>query len=144
MAEYAKAASELKARLDAKAKRKQDLDDFFEELKTCLAEEVKKANAELKTVGAPSVDFQQASVGEPTIELRCRAANCKISQDRSAPSIAAIVKGESGEKSVTFLILPDESPLQAQRVSLAPASEPRIGPPEIAAILVEELIAGAP
>ena len=144
MADYAKAASELKARLDAKAKKKADLDNFFEELKLSIAAEVKKANAELAGVDAPSVDFQEASVGETTIELRCRSANCKISQDRAVPSIAAVVQGESGEKSITFVILPDESPLTAQRVSLAPAIEPKTGPPEIAAILVEELIAGAP
>lgn len=144
MPDYARAASELKARLDAKAKKKSDLDNFFEELKLSIAEEVKKANLELASVGAPSVDFQQASVGEPTIELRCRTAHSKISQDRAAPSISAVVHGESGEKTITFLILVEESPLKAQRVSLAPAIEPKIGPSDIAATLVEELIAGAP
>jgi len=144
MADYAKAASEFKARLDAKAKKRRDLYAFFEDLKTSLGTEVALANAELAAAGAPAVVLQQASEGEPTIDLVCGKAFCRISQDRSTPSIGGTVVGEAGESTITFLILTEESPLKASRVSLTPELEAKVGPAEIAATLVEALIAGAP
>ncbi len=144
MADYAKAASELKSRLDAKTKKKNDLDTFFEGVKSNIIKEVGKANAELSAVKAPKIDIRQESPDEPTIELACGIAICKISQDRSAPSIGSVIHGESGEKTVTFLILTGETPVKAQRVSLSPSTEPQVEPPEVAATIVEELIAGAP
>jgi hypothetical protein len=144
MTDYAKAASELKARLDAKVKRKLDLTAFFEEVRAALTKEVAVANVELSKAGAPKVEIQPASLGEPTIELTCDKARCHVSQDRSAPSVGAAIIGESGEKTVTFLILIDESPLRARRLSLAPDTEPKIDANELAATFVEELITGAP
>jgi hypothetical protein len=144
MTDYAKAASDLKARLDAKVKRRLDLTAFFEEVRVSLTKEVTQANVELIKAGAPKIDIQQASLGEPTIELVCDKASCHISQDRSAPSVGAVIVGESGEKTVTFLILVDESPLRARRLSLAPATEPKVDANELAATFVEELITGAP
>jgi hypothetical protein len=144
MADYAKAASELKARLNAKIKRKADLNAFFEAVRTNMRKEVDKANVELYANSAPKIDIRQESPEEPTIELACGNAICKISQDRSTPSIAAVITGEAGEKTVTFIILTEESPLTAQRVSLAPANEAKVEPSYIAATIVEELITGAP
>jgi hypothetical protein len=144
MADYAKAAFDLKARLNAKAKRKADLNAFFEAVRSNIRKEVEKANAELSVNGAPKIDIRQESPEEPTIELACGSAICKISQDRSAPSIAATIKGETGEKTVTFILLDEESSVTAQRVSLAPANEEKVGPIEIASTFVEELIVGAP
>src|SRR5580658_6709049 len=98
MADYSKAASDLKARINAKVKRRLDLDAFFEELRTGLTKEVEKANAELTKAAAPKIEIQPASVGEPTIELRCNKATCNVSQNRTTPSIGAVVAGEAGEK----------------------------------------------
>jgi hypothetical protein len=144
MTDYAKAASDLKARLDAKVKRRLDLTAFFEEVRSNLTKEVAQANAELIKAGAPKIDIQQASLGEPTIELVCDKASCHVSQDRGAPSVGAVITGESGEKTVTFLILVDESPLRARRLSLAPDTEPKVDANALAATFVEELITGAP
>ena len=144
MTDYAKAAFDFKARLTAKTKRKADLDDFFEGVRVNIVKEVDKANIELAREGAPRVDLQQASPHEHTIELVCRGASCKISQDRSTPSIGAVVAGESGEKTITFIILFEESPVTARRLSLTPETEAKIDSAELAASFVEELIIVAP
>ncbi len=121
-----------------------DLYAFFESLKAALAKEVKLANAALIREAAPTVNLHQASEGEPTIELSCGKATCRISQDMSVPSVGAVVAGEGGEKTVTFLIRVDEDPVKASRVSLAPDLEPKVSAEEVAAVFVEELIVGAP
>jgi hypothetical protein len=144
MVDYPKAAFDFKARLNAKAKRKADLDAFFEGIRLSIGKEVDKANVELSREHAPKIDVQQASPHEYTIELVCRAAKCNISQDRSVPSIGAVISGEAGQKTVTFLILIDETPVRARRLSLTPETEPKIDPAELAATFVEELITGAP
>jgi hypothetical protein len=144
MADYAKAAFEFKARLNAKAKKKVDLDAFFEGVRINIAKEVDKANSDLVREGAPTIDLQQASPYEHTIELICRGASCKISQDRSTPSIGAVVAGEAGEKTITFIILTEESPVKARRLSLTPETEAKVDPIDLAASFVEELITGAP
>lgn len=144
MANYAKAASDFKARLDAKVKRRTDLSSFFEALRSSIRKEVERANVELSANSAPNIDLRQEGHEEPTIELACGKAICKISQDRTVPSVAAIVTGEAGEKTLTFIILIEESPVTAQRVSLAPALEEKVRTSEIAATIVEELIMGAP
>jgi hypothetical protein len=144
MTDYTKAASDLKARLDAKVKRRLDLTAFFEEVRTALSKEAAKANLELEKQGAPKIDIQQASLGEPTIELVCGQARCNVSQDRSAPSVGAVVTGESGEKTITFLILVDESPIRARRLSLTPETEEKVDANLLAATFIEELITGAP
>jgi hypothetical protein len=144
MADYAKAAAGLKARVDAKTKRKNDLTAFFESVRSSIAKEVTKANVELSANGVPKIDLQQEGFEEPKIQLQCGYAICKIALDRNAPSIAAQIVGESGEKTVTFVILTEESPLSAQRASLAPAVEEKVVASHIAATFVEELIASAP
>jgi hypothetical protein len=144
MVDYAKAASGLKSRMDAKVKRRLDLNEFFEGVRDGLTGEVAKANAELSKAGAETVDIQQASLGEPTVELVCGKATCNISQDLNVPSIGAVISGESGAKTVTFIILIDETPVKARRVSLAPETEERVDPAQLAATFVEELIMGAP
>jgi|SRR5271168_2810850 len=155
MADYSKAASGLKARIDAKVKRRLDLDAFFEELRTGISKEVEKANAELTKEGAPKIEVQRASVGEPTIELRCNKATCDVSQDRSTPSIGAVVTGEAGEKTITYHVLLEESPLKARRLSptsetgqkrlsLTSEIEGKVDVVQIASTFVEELISGAP
>ena len=144
MADYAKSALGLKARLDQKIKRRLDLTAFFEGLRSALTLEVAKANIELLKVGAPKVEIQQASLGEPTIELVCDKAICHLSQDRGVPSIGAILKGESGEQTITFLVLVDESPLKACRISLTPEIEEKVDAVQIAATFVDALIAEAP
>src|ERR1700733_2550615 len=101
MTDYAKAASDLKARLNAKVKRRLDLTAFFEEVRTALSKEAAKANLELDKLNAPKIEIQQASLGEPTVELMCGEASCNVSQDRSAPSVGAVIAGESGEKTIT-------------------------------------------
>jgi hypothetical protein len=144
MADYSTAAADLKARLDAKAKRRADLYAFFEALKVGLAREVKTANEALVQAGASTVSMQEASEGEPTIELLCGKATCRISQDWAVPSVGAVITGEAGEKTVTFLIVVEEEPVMAKRVSLTPDLEPKVAVEEVAAIFVEALIAGAP
>jgi hypothetical protein len=144
MTDYAKAASDLKARLNAKVKRRLDLTAFFEEVRTALSKEVAKANLELGKESAPKIEIQQASLGEPTVELICGQASCNVSQDRSAPSVGAVIAGESGEKTITFLILVDESPIRARRLSLTPETEEKVDANLLAATFVEELIMGAP
>jgi hypothetical protein len=144
MVDYPKAAFDFKARLNAKTKRKADLDAFFEGVRVNIVKEVDKANAELVREGAPKIDLQQASPHEHTIELVCRLASCKISQDRSAPSIGAVIAGEAGEKTITFMILLGESPIKAQRLTSTQETEEKIDPSELAASFVEELITGAP
>jgi hypothetical protein len=144
MADYFKAASEFKARLNAKATRAAELDSFFEGVRTSLHEEIANANAYLARENAPKIDFKEGWPTGTAIELTCASATCKVSLDPDKPSIAGVVTGEEGEKTVTFLLLDDESPLKAQRVSLTPEIELKVGPPEVAASLVEELIAGAP
>jgi hypothetical protein len=144
MADYAKAASDLKARLDAKIKRRTDLYEFFEALKVDLAREVKTANEALVQAGASTVNMQQASEGEPTIELICGKATCTISQDWAVPSVGAVIVGEAGEKTVTFLIVVGEDQVTAKRVSLTPEIETKVSADDVASSFVEELIAGAP
>jgi len=144
MADYAKSALDLKARLNQKTKRRLDLTAFFEALRNALVAEVAKANIELLKVSAPRVEIQQASLGEPTIELVCDKATCNISQDRGVPSIGAVLKGESGEQTITFIVLLDESPLKACRVSLTPENEEKVDAGQIAATFVDALIAGSP
>ncbi len=144
MTDYAKAASDLKARLNAKVKRRLDLTAFFEEVRVAISREVAKANLELAKENAPKLEIQQASLGEPTIELICDKARCNISQDRSTPSIGAVVTGEAGEKTITFLILLDETPLKVRRLSLTPQTEEKVDATGLAATFVEELITGAP
>jgi hypothetical protein len=130
--------------LNAKAKKKADLDAFFEGVRVNIVKEVEKANAELTREGAPKLDVQQASPHEYTIEIVCRTASCKISQDRSVPSIGAVVAGEAGEKTITFVILFDESPIKARKLSATPETEEKVDPSDLAATFVEELIIGAP
>jgi hypothetical protein len=144
MADYSKAASELKARMDAKLKRRLDLNDFFEGLRTGLSKEVEKANVELIREGISKIEIQRASVGEPTIDLMCGKATCNISQNRSAPSIGAVITGEAGEKTITFLILLDESPLKARRLSVTAGVGEKVDTVGLASTFVEELIAAAP
>ena len=144
MTDYAKAAFDFKARLNAKTKKKADLDAFFEGVRVNIVKEVDKANIELVKASAPKIDLQQASPHEYTIEIVCRAATCKISQDRTKPSIGAVIAGEAGEKTITFIILFEESPIKARRLSLTPETEAKIDPSEVAASFVEELITGAP
>jgi hypothetical protein len=144
MTDYAKAASDLKARLDAKFKRIADLNEFFESVRGSIATEVASANTELAEKCAPTIAIREEGVGEPTIQLACQNAICKISQNRDVPSISAVITGESGETTLTFVILVDQSPVVGQQVSLAPATEPKLSPSEIAAKFVEALIAGAP
>jgi len=144
MADYFKAASEFKARLNAKATRAAELSAFFEGVRNGLREEIVNANAYLARENAPKVEFKEGWPEGATIELVCSTATCKVSMDSDAPSIQGLVSGETGEKTVTFTLLHDESPLKAQRVSLTPATEEKVGPTEVAATLVEELITGAP
>jgi len=54
------------------------------------------------------------------------------------------VIGEAGEKTITFLILLEETPLKARRLSLAPENEEKVDAAGLAATFVEELITGAP
>ena len=144
MADYSKAASDLKARLNAKTKRRTDLYAFFEALKVGLEREVKVANAALVQVNASTVSMQQASEGEPTIELLCGKATCSISQDWTVPSVGAVIVGEAGEKTVTFVIVIAEEPVMAKQVSLTPDLEAKVSADDVAATFVEALIAGAP
>lgn len=143
MVDYAKAAFDLKARINAKIKRRADLNTFFESLRSSVRVEVDKANVELSAVKAPTIDLRQEGYEEPTIELACGNTICKVSQDRTVPSVSAAVLSGSGEKTITFVILIEESPFTAQRVSLAPALEQKLGTDAIAATIVEELILGA-
>jgi hypothetical protein len=143
MADYAKAAADLKARIDAKIKKKADLTAFFESVRTSMGQEVEKANIELAANKAPEIYLREEGYEEPTIELKCGSTICKVSQDRRVPSISAVVSGESGETTVTFIILTEETPFRAQRVSLAPAVEEKVGSDAIAATIVETLILGA-
>jgi hypothetical protein len=144
MADYFKAASEFKARLNAKATRAAALSTFFEGVRTGLREEIANANAYLARENAPKVEFKEGWPNGDLIELACASATCKVSLDPEKPSIAGVVTGEEGEKTVTFILLDEESPLRAQRVSLTPATEEKVGPSDVAATLVEELITGAP
>lgn len=143
MVDYAKAAFDLKARINAKIKKKADLTAFFESVRISMGHEVEKANIELAANKAPEIYLREEGYEEPTIELKCGSSICNVSQDRRTPSISAVVSGESGETSVTFLILTDVTPFVAQRVSLAPAVEEKIGTDGIAATIVESLILGA-
>jgi hypothetical protein len=143
MVDYAKAASDLKARINAKIKKRADLNAFFEALRTSIRVQVEEADVELSAVKAPTIDLRQEGYEEPTIELALGSTICKITQDRSVPSVTATILSGSGEKTVTFVIQTDESPVTAQRVSLAPALEEKLGSDAIAATIVEELITGA-
>jgi len=145
MVDYAKAASDLKARMNAKTKRREDLVAYFEALRVSVQGEVGKANLELTNNQAPNINMREEGVEEPTIELRCWNTVCQISQDRSVPSGSAAILGAnpldpSAAKTVTFAILLDESPIAAQRVSLAPALEEKLGTEAVAATIVEALI----
>jgi hypothetical protein len=147
MVDYAKAATELKARLDAKKKRIADLDSFFVFLRGDVGAETQKANVELAALAAPAIFVSAENsdeIANQTIQLTCGDAVATIAQDRTAPSLTATIASESGAKTVTFVIDPSQSPATAQRVSLAPAVEPKRGTQEIAATFVEELIASAP
>lgn len=143
MVDYAKAAFDLKARINAKIKKKVDLTAFFESVRTSMGQEVEKANIELAANKAPEIHLREEGYEEPTIELKCGSTICKVSQDRKVPSISAIVSGESGENTVTFIILTEETPFRAQRVSLAPQVEEKVGTDGIAAAIIEALILGA-
>jgi hypothetical protein len=143
MVDYAKAASDLKARINAKIKKRADLNAFFEALRASIRVQVEAANVELSAVKAPTIDLRQEGYEEPTIELALGNTIGKITQDRSVPSLTAAILGAGGEKTVTFVIQTEESPLTAQRVSLAPALEEKLGTDAIAATIVEELISGA-
>jgi hypothetical protein len=143
MVDYAKAAFDLKARINAKIKKKADLTAFFESVRTSMGQEVEKANVELAANRIPEIYLREEGYEEPTIELKCGSTVCKVSQDRKVPSISASIFGEAGETTVTFIILTEETPFLAQRVSLAPAVEEKVGTDAIAATIVETLIQGA-
>jgi hypothetical protein len=144
MADYFKAASEFKARLNAKATKAANLDGFFEGVRSSLREEIANANAYLARENAPKIDFKEGRPAGVSIELACASATCKVFLDRDVPSIAAVITGEAGEKTVTFILVEEESPLKARRVSLTPETEEKVGPTEVASSMVEELITGAP
>ena len=144
MADYFKAASELKARLTAKATKAAELDTFFESVRSGIHEEIANANAYLARENAPKIEFKEGWPKGATIELACATATGKVALDPDAPSITAVIAGEDAEKAVTFILLHDQTPLKAQRVSLTPATEEKVGPHEVAATIVEELITGAP
>jgi hypothetical protein len=144
MADYFKAASEFKARLTAKATKAAELDAFFESVRSGIHEEVANANAYLARENAPKIEFKEGWPQGAIIELACATAIAKVTLDPDAPSITAVIAGEDAEKTVTFILLHDQSPLKAQRVSLTPATEEKVGAHEVAAIIVEELITGAP
>lgn len=143
MADYFKAASEFKARLTAKATKAAELDGFFESVRSGIHEEIANANAYLARENAPKIEFKEGWP-EGAIELVCATAIAKVTLDPDVPSIATVIAGEEAEKTVTFTLLHDQSPLKAQRVSLTPATEENVGPHEVAAAIVEELITGAP
>jgi len=144
MADYTKAASDLKVRLDAKAKRAANLDAFFEAVRVALSDEAEKANSALTYEGAPTIEFKEGWSTGDIIVITCATATATVTQDREAPNVAANIVSEAGEKPVTFIILPDESPVTAQRVSLSPATEPKIEPQAAAETIIQELIASAP
>jgi hypothetical protein len=144
MADYSKAAFDLKARLNAKARKKADLTAFFENVRVHILSEVEKANVELVKEGAPKIDLQQASPYEATIEIACRTATCIISQDRSIPSISAVVHGELGDKTIAYRILCEESPIKARKLSDASETQANVDASDMASTFVEELIMIAP
>jgi hypothetical protein len=144
MADYQKAAADLRIRIDAKTKWVNDLNSFFESLRAEIAKEVAKANVAMNEHKLPPIIIRQEGLGEPTISLTSKQTDAKITQDRSVPSIISKVKGEAGERVLTFLILDKETPILAQRVSLAPAVESKLTTAEIAGLIVEDLIYGSP
>ena len=144
MADYFKAASEFKARLTAKATKSAELDAFYESVRSGIHEEIANANAYLARENAPKIEFTEGWPAGPNIGLVCSGATCKARMNTEVPSIAAVIHGEEAEKTVTFTLLHDQKPLKAQRVSLTPATEEKVGPHEVAATIVEELITGAP
>lgn len=147
MADYFKAASEFKARLTAKATKAAELDAFYESVRSGIHEEIANANAYLARENAPKIEFKEGWPKGAIIELVCSTAIAKVTLNPDAPeapTIAAVIAGEEAEKTVTFTLLHDQTPLKAQRVSLTPATEEKVGPHEVAATIVEELITGAP
>ena len=144
MSDYAQAAAQLKARLDARAKKIADFDAFYESLRSHLFTESEIANSALTYENAPQIEFVEGWPEGEAMKLVLGGATCQISRDRQKPSIAADIHAESGPKTVTFLVLESESPMMAQRVSLTPAIESKIGPEGIAGVILVELITGAP
>jgi hypothetical protein len=136
MADYAQAVLALKSRWNAK----QDLSRFYDDVRQALVVEVEKANSALAYEQLPLIQI----FASPSLQLNCIETHANIELDKKTPAIGAKIVNESGEKSVTFTLDVSQSPLKARRVSLAPATEPLIGPEEVAAIIVQELIEVAP
>lgn len=136
MADYANAASGLKARLDLRAKNLA----FFESVRSSLFVEVEKANSALIYEGVPTIEYRE----DTPLELICAGAIATVGLDIMTPAIATTIKNAAGEKSVTFFLQNDETSTYARRASLAPATEAKSTPEEIAAAIIEELIAEAP
>ena len=149
MTDYPQAAAELKARLDAKNKKIADYHDFWEDLRNNLLIEAEKANSALTYQDAPKIDSPKTETyegapNERVTQFTLGTATSIIHLDQEKHSIAALIKGESGEKTVTYLIDEEQSPLTASRVSISPANEPKIAPAAIAESFIEALITGAP
>ena len=144
MADYASAAMGFKARVDAVSKKALDYHIFFEELRKSLVIEAEKANSALTYENAPQIEFKIGQTEGAVIQMGLDAATSTIKLDRDKLSVMAEVKSTTGERTVTYLIDEENSPFKAQRVSLSPSNEVKVGPSEIAAVFVEELITGAP
>ena len=143
MADYATDATELKAKLDAKLKKARDYNTFFEDLRTSLHAEAEKANSALAFHDVPAIEFEQGWPDGSTILLALGTATSIIRLDRDKPTLAADVKSETGEKTVTFVINDQQAPFTASRVSLAPSNEPKMAPAAVAESFIHELITGA-
>jgi hypothetical protein len=113
-------------------------------VRQALMLEVEKANSALAYEELPLIAIST----DVPVKLTCLGASCTVLLDEKDPAIAASITNEWGEKPVTFLIQPNPSvagaPLTARRVSLTPDIEALVSPGQIAAVIVEELIAGAP
>lgn len=136
MADYAQAASALKARWNAR----NDVARFYDDVRQALVVEIEKANSALAYEQLPLIQISDST----PLQLTCVETQATVELDKKTPAISANISNEFGEKSVTFTVDAAQSPLKARRVSLAPEIEALIGPDGVAAIIVEELIEGAP
>jgi hypothetical protein len=140
MSDYSKAACDLKRRWDTSAAKGAHLMAFFESMRSALSREVERANSALDSEDLPNIEFKK----ENPIEIACVGSKCEIHLVSDLNMILVNFASRSGEKSLRFSIQECSDPPMAHEICHSAAAEEEFAPREVAAAVIEELIAGAP
>ena len=136
MVDYARIASDAKAKWDAKCARHESLYTLFEDLKLILQTEVDAANVALRRENLPSIMLQ---IEKDSVELNY-AFKCTISLDLKECLIVATFLGETVRRQLTFS---DQGDHQGERTNDAATSSKRyvdMNAKGIAEVIVQSMI----